>query len=66
MQTPVEIDFQGMEAKPELRSAMNIKYFDGLEKLAGPLNLRVAAFDRRQCIVEHHPDGAESRRIPFP
>jgi hydroxymethylpyrimidine/phosphomethylpyrimidine kinase len=33
---------------PELRSAMNIKYFEGLEELASPLHLRVAAFDRRQ------------------
>ncbi|HZE20850.1 MAG TPA: thiamine-phosphate synthase family protein, partial [Desulfobaccales bacterium] len=32
---------------PELHSAMNIKYFEGLEELALPLHLRVAGFDRR-------------------
>ena len=33
---------------PELRSAMNIKYLEGIEDLAPLLHLRVAAFDRAQ------------------
>ncbi len=33
---------------PELRAAMNIKYLEGLEDLAGSLNLRPASFDRSQ------------------
>ncbi len=37
-----------MATHPELRSAMNIKYFEGVEKLALPLHLRVASFDRSQ------------------
>jgi hydroxymethylpyrimidine kinase/phosphomethylpyrimidine kinase len=36
-----------MTTHPELRSAMNIKYFEGLEDLAPLLNLRVASFDRQ-------------------
>jgi hydroxymethylpyrimidine kinase/phosphomethylpyrimidine kinase len=35
-----------MTTHPELRSAMNIKFFEGLEALALPLHLRVASFDR--------------------
>jgi hydroxymethylpyrimidine kinase/phosphomethylpyrimidine kinase len=35
-----------MTTHPELRSAMNIKFFEGLEELALPLHLRVASFDR--------------------
>jgi hydroxymethylpyrimidine kinase/phosphomethylpyrimidine kinase len=36
-----------MTTNPDLRSAMNVKFFDGLEDLASLLHLRVAAFDRR-------------------
>jgi hydroxymethylpyrimidine kinase/phosphomethylpyrimidine kinase len=35
-----------MTTHPELRSAMNLKFFEGLEDLAPLLNWRVAAFDR--------------------
>ncbi len=35
-----------MATHPDLRSAMNIKFFEGLEDLASLLHLRVAAFDR--------------------
>jgi hydroxymethylpyrimidine kinase/phosphomethylpyrimidine kinase len=35
-----------MTTHPGLRSAMNIKYFEGLEELALPLHLQVASFDR--------------------
>jgi len=37
-----------MATHPELRSAMNIKYFEGIEELAPLLHLRVASFDRGQ------------------
>ena len=36
-----------MTPHPDLRSAMNVKFFEGLEDLAPLLHLRVAAFDRR-------------------
>jgi hydroxymethylpyrimidine kinase/phosphomethylpyrimidine kinase len=36
-----------MTSHPELRSAMNIRYLEGLEELALPLHLRVASFDRQ-------------------
>jgi hydroxymethylpyrimidine kinase/phosphomethylpyrimidine kinase len=36
-----------MTTYPELRSAMNVKFFEGLEDLAPLLHLRVATFDRR-------------------
>jgi hydroxymethylpyrimidine kinase/phosphomethylpyrimidine kinase len=36
-----------MTVHPELRSALNIKYFEGLEDLALTLHLRVASFDRQ-------------------
>jgi hydroxymethylpyrimidine kinase/phosphomethylpyrimidine kinase len=32
---------------PDLRSAMNVKFFEGLEDLASLIHLRVASFDRR-------------------
>ena len=35
-----------MATHPELRSAMNIKFFEGLDDLAPLLHLRVASFDR--------------------
>jgi len=35
-----------MTTHPELRSAMNVKFFDGLDDLALLLHLRVASFDR--------------------
>ena len=35
-----------MTTHPELRSAMNVKFFDGLDDLAPLLHLRVASFDR--------------------
>jgi hydroxymethylpyrimidine kinase/phosphomethylpyrimidine kinase len=35
-----------MTTHPELRSAMNIKFFEGLEDLAPLLHFRVASFDR--------------------
>ncbi len=35
-----------MATHPDLRSAMNIKFFEGLEDLAPLLHLRVATFDR--------------------
>jgi hydroxymethylpyrimidine kinase/phosphomethylpyrimidine kinase len=37
-----------MASHPELRSAMNLKYFEGMEELAPLLNLRAASFDRSQ------------------
>jgi hydroxymethylpyrimidine kinase/phosphomethylpyrimidine kinase len=36
-----------MATHPELKSAMNVKFFDGLEDLAPLLHLRVASFDRQ-------------------
>ena len=35
-----------MTTHPELRSAMNVKFFEGLDDLAPLLHLRVASFDR--------------------
>jgi hydroxymethylpyrimidine kinase/phosphomethylpyrimidine kinase len=35
-----------MTTHPDLRSAMNVRFFEGLENLAPLLNWRVAAFDR--------------------
>ncbi len=35
-----------MNTHPELRSAMNVKFFEGLDDLAPLLHLRVASFDR--------------------
>jgi hydroxymethylpyrimidine kinase/phosphomethylpyrimidine kinase len=37
-----------MTTHPELRSAMNLKFIQGLEDLAPLLHLRLASFDRRQ------------------
>jgi hydroxymethylpyrimidine kinase/phosphomethylpyrimidine kinase len=37
-----------MTTHPELRSAMNVKFFEGIEDLALLLHLKVASFDRRQ------------------
>ena len=37
-----------MATHPEIRSAMNIKYVEGIEELAPFLHLRVATFDRSQ------------------
>jgi hydroxymethylpyrimidine kinase/phosphomethylpyrimidine kinase len=37
-----------MITHPDLRSAMNVKFFEGLEDLAPLLHLRVASFDRSQ------------------
>lgn len=37
-----------MATHPELRSAMNIRYLEGIEDLAPRLHLRLAAFDRSQ------------------
>jgi hydroxymethylpyrimidine/phosphomethylpyrimidine kinase len=37
-----------LDRHPELRSAMNIKCFEGIDRLAPLLNLRVASFDRSQ------------------
>lgn len=37
-----------METHPEIRSAMNIKYLEGIEDLAPLLHLRAASFDRSQ------------------
>jgi len=37
-----------MATHPELRSAMNIKYVEGIEELAPLLHLRLATFDRSQ------------------
>ncbi len=36
-----------MTTHPELRSAMNVKFFEGLEDLAPLLHFRMATFDRR-------------------
>ena len=36
-----------MATHPELRSAMNVKFFEGLDDLAPLLHFRVASFDRR-------------------
>ena len=35
-----------MTTHPDLRSAMNVKFFEGLDDLAPLLHLRVAGFDR--------------------
>jgi hydroxymethylpyrimidine kinase/phosphomethylpyrimidine kinase len=35
-----------MTTHPDLRSAMNVKFFEGLDELASLLHLRVASFDR--------------------
>ncbi len=35
-----------MTTHPDLRSAMNVKFFEGLDDLAPLLHLRVASFDR--------------------
>ena len=35
-----------MATHPELRSAMNVKFFEGIDDLAGLLHLRVTSFDR--------------------
>ncbi len=37
-----------MATHPGLRSAMNLKYFEGIDELAPLLNLRAASFDRSQ------------------
>jgi hydroxymethylpyrimidine/phosphomethylpyrimidine kinase len=37
-----------MATHPELKSAMNLRHVEGIEKLAPLLHLRVAAFDRTQ------------------
>ncbi|MEJ2672901.1 MAG: bifunctional hydroxymethylpyrimidine kinase/phosphomethylpyrimidine kinase [Deltaproteobacteria bacterium] len=37
-----------MATHPELRSAMNVKFFEGLEDLAPLLHFKVASFDRSQ------------------
>jgi hydroxymethylpyrimidine kinase/phosphomethylpyrimidine kinase len=37
-----------MASHPELRAAMNVKYFDALEEIAPLLGLRLASFDRAQ------------------
>lgn len=37
---------------PEIRSAMNVKYFKGVENLASLLHLKVASFDRTQVPPE--------------
>jgi hydroxymethylpyrimidine/phosphomethylpyrimidine kinase len=37
-----------MATHPEIKSAMNVKYFEGVADLAGLLHLRAASFDRAQ------------------
>jgi hydroxymethylpyrimidine/phosphomethylpyrimidine kinase len=37
-----------METHPELRSAMNVKFFQGVEDLAPLLHFKIAGFDRSQ------------------
>jgi hydroxymethylpyrimidine kinase/phosphomethylpyrimidine kinase len=46
-----------MATHPELRSAMNIRYLDGIEDLALVLHLRLAAFDRSQKPEEIKEEG---------
>ncbi len=46
-----------MAAHPEMRSAMNIKYLEGIEDLAPLLHFRVATFDRSQEPAEAQGKG---------
>ena len=42
----VQVILTAMTTHPDLRSAMNVKFFEGLDDLAPLLHLRVAGFDR--------------------